>query len=504
MEAEPPARPLRFGFTRQTTIDMQCANFGELPSMSARFSRFLLFCAISLLAYQPLAGQGSYNVGLGSLYTRSAHILPQGYLAVTPFTQLYFRQGSGFNIYNFTGSVHAGYGLSRSLQTSLLAIFYQDTNRGPANIPSELTPALKIGTLRAGSESMLMSLQLEARIPLTDLQNVPFQPYRSEKIGFGARGVMSFAFNPAFPFDGTTLNLSLGYWNHNDGSSSLHARDTLAVTYGKTAQELLYAIGLMVRAGGVNIFADLYGSSFLQQPPTAAYSRENHLYLAPGMRIGVNHWLAILLGADIRLYEGQDETDYQLVPRLPMQAQPNYSPFRINLGLQLTRTPGGTASFMSQVQKIEEPIYYRIRDQRRDAGLLDNGNAGVDSLNGFATRDDDPAVERQWRMMQFRVTGNPHYHIESVGGKLRLIVSLYSELLQNCTQLTWRLSYHGLDIASETIAIPPDPLIVFAIPVNRDYLPGRYRLFLRCDGDAAAPWSTIDFRLEPDWQKGIR
>lgn len=501
---QPLARQCEVRLLDKITIDMQCANYGELQPMSVQISRFFLVCGIILLTYQPLAGQGTYNIGLGSLYTRSAQILPRGHLAVTPFTQLYFRQGSGFNIYNFTGSVHAGYGLSRSLQASLLAIFYQDTNRGSANIPSEITPALKIGTLRPGTGSMLMSLQLEARIPLADLQNVPFQPYRSEKIGFGARGVMSYAFNPAFPFDGTTLNLSLGYWNHNDGSSSLHARDTLTVTYGKTAQELLYAIGLMVRAGGVQFFTDLYGSSFLQQPPTAAYSRENQLFLAPGMRIGVNHWFAIVIGADIRLYEGQDETDYRLVPRLPMQAQPNYSPFRINLGLQLTRSPGATASLMARVPKSDEPIYYRIREQRRDAGMLNNGGAGIDSLSDFTTRDDDPAVERQFRMMQLRVAGNPYYQIVSINGKLRLVVNLYSELLQNCSQLTWRLNYHGLDIASETIAIPPDPLILFSIPIHRDFLPGRYRLFIRCDGDAAAPWSTIDFELEQNWQKSIR
>ncbi len=291
------------------------------------------------------AAQPNFNGGKGLTYVTSAWTLDPGYLTVTGFTRSFGKVGNfatgAVTIWDVSGRVSLNYGLSRHFELVVAPQVYQDTNRGGSgvNLPSDLFVQVKVGSFSSPGSSLAYGALLSTRFPLGKTQNIPFEPYTTQKFSWGVGGMMTYSRDPLYPEEGTSVHVNLGYWNHNDVGAELAAGGPPQTKPGTMSQEILYGVGVRVPKDVFDISAELYGNVFIQTPPTAAYSRENYLYFTPSVTYKPIRWFAFNFGVDIRLLEGEDTTDYTYVSRTLPGSQPNYGSWRVNLGAKFTLLP---------------------------------------------------------------------------------------------------------------------------------------------------------------------
>jgi len=83
-------------------------------------------------------------------------------------------------------------------------------------------------------------------------------------------------------------------------------------------------------------FGEIYGRYFIQKPPVTAFTRENSLFVTPGIMYTPNPWLRLKVGLDLRILGNNDQTAYSgdegSVLKKPWQTVPNLPSWRINVG----------------------------------------------------------------------------------------------------------------------------------------------------------------------------
>ncbi len=268
------------------------------------------------------------------------------------------------------------YGLSHSVELHLLQIIYQDNHKkGPGyNLPDDLFLGFQThlwqnrpGTWRSGA-------QLQLRLPVAEHHNVPLEPYSSGRVGAGVTMLASHLSRPDSPGLGLTLSSNLGFYHHNDrgtritnvpGSSATARRHTIEMVYGIAAQQTLNSWAF---------FAELSGRHFLQKPPATAYTRENSLYLSPGISLTLPSHLRLRAAVDVRLSGDHDETTYGpdglAAITTPWDRLPNHPDWRINFSLQLPIYPAPFSKDRIDPIKKEQQDQIRAEKEERVLDVL--------------------------------------------------------------------------------------------------------------------------------------
>jgi len=352
------------------------------PLRSARrgfLGRLIPLVVLLVLAGEFSVARAQFHGSRGPTFVRSAWNLEPGYLTVYTHTRFYGKvseiqglQKTAVAFWNVQGGLSINYGISRHFEASILPMVYQDTNRGGRgfNVPDDVFLRLKIASFGQRGGTMSYGVELGTRLPTAETHNVRFEPYSAGKVSFGIHGMASYARDPLYPEDGISLHLNLGYWNHNDVGEQLSSADPSvdSVRVTSMTQEFTYGAALVLPSDRFNFRFEFFGRGFINAPPGTAFSREPVVYLSPGVSYKPYRWMTLDFSSDVRLSGDDDNTDYSLLNKIP--GLPNYSTWRISLGLKLTLLPSSVYSLgerdllMQKAESRRELFEQIIKEQR--------------------------------------------------------------------------------------------------------------------------------------------
>ena len=314
--------------------------------------------------------QAQVNGGRGPLHVRSAWAIDAGYFTISPHTRLFGKvsnvnkNAGPLTYWNFQTSLSFNYGLSRQFELNFTPILYQDvTGDGKKrNFLDGLFFSIKLGSLGSKGSKMNYGLELGMRLPTTAARNLIFENYASDKLEFGATGILSYVRDPLYSDDAFNMHFNLGYWNHNDVGAKLTNLSPLVDTVRVTAmtQELRYGAAVVIPTERLDARLEIFGSKFIQPPPVTAYSRENVTYLSPGLAYKPYRWMSLACSVDLRVSADTDETLYGANSVSQIPGLPNYPDWRVNVGVKVTVLP------RSLYKLSERDVLMRKAESRRE------------------------------------------------------------------------------------------------------------------------------------------
>jgi hypothetical protein len=321
---------------------------------------------INLLLFSLLFAN-SMNGGLGLNYIKSAWVLKPGYLTFTPKIRFFGKvssplKGAAVTYWDVQGAFSLNYGINEHFEIALTPIMYQDSHKQGSkgyNLPDDLFLSVKAGSYQLGNSPFIYGGFLEARFPTASDHNLAFEPYSSGNVALTIAGMLTYSRDPLYPQDNVNVHLNFGYINHNDVGQDLVKNAPEEVGIKNMSQELFYGIGIKIPTIDFDFLLEINGNTFVQKPPKElSYSRENFLYLTPGISFRANRWLSLNFSTDVRLTADQDESTYDWLREL--QNMPNYPSWRINLGAKIVLLP-------TSVYKIsEKDVLIRKAESRRE------------------------------------------------------------------------------------------------------------------------------------------
>ena len=305
--------------------------------------------------------------GQGLMYVQSARTIGKGNLNVYFHSRFFGKVGESLNTavtyWDVQGSFALNYGISDRLEVSLMPIVYQDTNRGKTgyNIPDDLFLRLKIGSLGDPSSKFKYGVMVFSRFPLAKQHNIIYEPYSAGTVEVGFNGMMSYAEDLLFPDDSFNGHFNLGYIFHNDAGNKLTDSPGDTISNKSISSEVTYGLGFRYPFDKWDVTMELNGNFFVQKPAITAYSRENYLFLTPGVSYKVYKWLRIDFAADFRLTPDKDETAYIFgIHRLPQQLPSSYPDWRVHMGVKIAILPA------SLYRENERDLLVRKAETRRE------------------------------------------------------------------------------------------------------------------------------------------
>ncbi|MBN2355616.1 hypothetical protein JXO59_05855 [candidate division KSB1 bacterium] len=336
---------------------------------------------VLLLLLIKASGADVINGSKGLPHTKAAWVTDVGKLTVFVNTRFWGKVHQvesmqydlplAVTVWDVQGLFSINYGLGKHFELNITPIVYQDDQTDEGLVPYDTFIGLKIGSFGSRTNSLSYGMHLQARFPTSNKHNILFEPYSAGTAEFGFKGLVSYAADPLYPEDAFNLHANLGYHNHNDvGEFLRHARDPNSqVLY--QSQQLLYALGLNIPTENFDYGIEWYGNAWLQQPPLAAESRENYLFMNAVITYKPYRWFQFFVSGEIRLNSDNDETVPPLMEREYLTDLPNYNSWRINIGSRFTLLP--TSVFRTSerdilIQKAESrrELFEQIIKERRE------------------------------------------------------------------------------------------------------------------------------------------
>lgn len=245
------------------------------------------------------------------------------------------------NYWVVAGNLLLTYGILDNLDVTIAPRIYQDTNRiGEYNLPDDIFITVKGGSFDFANRRFYGALMLNTRIGTGDVHNYPFTEYASGAFEYGFMGAVSYYMDPYLPDRSLSAHLNLGWYNHNEAGKVMYSypKSKVELKSQVNSQEFQYGLGVAFPVDLFEFRLELNGVSFITQPDTMVYSRENYTYITPSVRYQPYNWVSMDLGFDIRVSGDEEQTSG--VPVLTKSLDlPNYMPWRVNLGLNLTILP---------------------------------------------------------------------------------------------------------------------------------------------------------------------
>jgi hypothetical protein len=295
---------------------------------------------LSSLALAQTPATGSWSM----LHTHTAKTFEQGRLEI--YTQLDFWTKLGdylgqtpsdftaVNYWSVGSNILTTYGILNNLDVSLGLRLYQDVQRAEANIPDDLFLTLKAGSFALGTRHLYGAAMLNFRFPLAETPNPEFIEYSSPAVEYGAMAALSYFLDPYLQNKNFATHVNVGWYTHNDAGQEVYPGQKARFN----ATKLQYGLGFVYPIGMMDLMVELNGISWIEQPDTMVYSREDYMYVTPAIRFRPYHWLYADLGVDIRISEDVEETS-----GVPLRSTrldlPNYADWKAWLAVNFTILP---------------------------------------------------------------------------------------------------------------------------------------------------------------------
>jgi len=241
---------------------------------------------------------------------------------------------SGLVLWDTHSMLGLYYSATSHIEIGLIPTIFQHNHQSDnLDFPSQIHALAKLGSYTFADSTFMFGMQVSSRVPFHKRNNMPMQSYSTKRIGFGLAGMLSFL--PAF-FDSWQIHSNIGLYDHNDTDLVLTDNPEDSLVNEKSSKELFYGLSIEKRWQRFAVYTELYGSVFLQKPPLSAYTRENNLYINPGLAYQFNNWIGLTFGLDVLILGQQDKTLYEGNGGYADQKWrklPNLPTWRFNAGL---------------------------------------------------------------------------------------------------------------------------------------------------------------------------
>jgi len=292
--------------------------------------------------------------GSGTLHVRQAYGAPKSALFLGAHTRAFFKDevhqepsglSAGQTFWDIHGAFGLSYGLTSRFELGITSILYQDNHRNSNgyNLPDDLILHAKLGSLGRASGNTRFGVQLDLRLPTGEFHNLPLENYSAGRITVGVTALATILTEPLYPETGMNIHFNAGMVTHNDVGARLVANPLDTLTVEKNTVEFIYGGAFSTAWQDFGFFGEIHGRAFSSKPPVNAYTRENSLYLTPGITYAPNFWMKLRVAMDLRILGGKDETLYNgeqgSYATVPWHDELNLPPWRISVGALLSLNP---------------------------------------------------------------------------------------------------------------------------------------------------------------------
>jgi hypothetical protein len=282
---------------------------------------------------------------------------------------------SAVNWWDVQYNIYSTYGILDNLDMTFMWRIYQDTNRGligkgesefQYNIPEDIFLDFKAGSFGLSNNRFNLGFITSFRIPLAENYNYSFEPYTAGSPAFGLTGLTSFYNDPYLHDRSYSVHLNLGWFYHNDAGQVLFYDGTREYKADGNASEFQYGLAFCYPTELFDLNLEWWGSQFINQPDTMAYSRENLMYVTPSVRFKPKPWFNFHMGLDIRVTKDED-TSYKLLPSSATVNLPNYPAWKLYMALNFRLLPWGSGYEGSKSSSRTKVDFYEslLKDSRR-------------------------------------------------------------------------------------------------------------------------------------------
>lgn len=343
--------------------------------------RFLIrvLSAVLLFMVLPLVvSASSINGGRGLPHTKAAYTTRVNHLWAKAQTRFWGKKAeftnealgvqSGSTIWVVQGLTSLSYGLSKNAAVSLTPILYQDTHQESGNdIFWDTFLDLRFGGYKIQGAPIWMGFNIGSRFPTGSHHNVIFEEYTAGRFEWGLTGMMSYRYlSPDLKYD-YRVHLNLGYWNYNDSGRYLSDdRQDPDAYVSANSQSFRYALGFEFPTMIFDYGLEVYGLSWIIDPPPAAYSRENFLYMNVSLGYKPHPRFHFYANGDFRLTPDKDKSEGE---SLAFASLPNYPDWRVTLGLKYLISPKSVyemhqQSYRQQKKSNRRKLLSQLQEER--------------------------------------------------------------------------------------------------------------------------------------------
>jgi len=297
--------------------------YGQLPNGS-----YSLIHTQTARTYEPGRLELKTNM---NFYTKLAQYIGDPSLKPGDFKEL--------NAWVAQGNINLTYGIVNHLDMTLATMIYQDTQIGgnKYNIPDNIKLMMKLGNFAFAKRMFMVSAIMTTQFFTGDVWNYPLAHYQSGGLEYGFATALTYFSDPYLPERALSASLNLGWWNHNDAGREIYGKNTASVN----ASEFQYGLGLVYPTEKFDFMLEMNGMMYLTQPDSVVYSRDDWMYISPGMRYKALSWMSIDLGFDFRVSSGEFSS-YRGVP-LANKDMAVYPSWKVQLGLNFKILPMGVS-----------------------------------------------------------------------------------------------------------------------------------------------------------------
>ncbi len=357
---------------------------------------------VMLLLLTPILVFGSTNGSKSLWHTQMGRTLSPGRLELRTDMNFYTKVGDYLgqdkpedfvtvNYWDVQGNALLTYGVMEHLDASLLVRTYQDVHHGEdeANIPGDIFLDIKTGGWELRSPKFNFATLLSLRFPTGNVHNYPFEPYASPAITTGFNMVFSYYNDPYLADRDISAHVNVGYELYNEAGKVIYETSSTKFYADGNSAALTYAAGLVFPTTLFDLTLEMHGLAFTSQPDSMVYSRENFVYLTPGIKVKPFAWMAFKMGFDFRLSSDTEESaDILPAPNQNLDL-PNYTKWKFRMGVDFTIMPvvsftksrteieredlGRKVEFFEEIiqerqkaEKVEDELK-RLRSQREEA-----------------------------------------------------------------------------------------------------------------------------------------
>ncbi len=347
-------------------------------------SQFYKFLFI-LLLLPMLVTAGTFG-SRSLIHVQSASTLDRGTLDLRTNLRFFTKVGdflgqnkpanfSAVNYWDVQSNALLTYGVMEHFDATLMNRVYQDNHKpSEFNSPEDFFLDFKVGSFGLSNNRFHTGVQIPVRIPTGKDYNYPFEPYTAGSVEYGVTGLFSFFNDPYLHDRSFSIHVNLGWYNHNDAGEVLFERGGTEFKADGNATVLNYGIGFNYPTEIFDLNLEIWGSGFIDEPDTMAYSRESFAFITPSVRFKPRQWFSFDLGIDIRV-SGDDNTSSSLLPDPAQRLDlPNYPAWKMYLGLnfRLMPLPGGDRPGRDSNVSSKVDFYERLLRERQNTRNIED------------------------------------------------------------------------------------------------------------------------------------
>jgi len=242
-------------------------------------------------------------------------------------------------------------------------------------------------------------------IPASDYNNIYGIPYTGGGTELGFNILLSYYADNLFPQESLCFTINLGYYNYLDKDNSISHKESSPYYVTQNSSSINYGFGIKYPTEKLDLFLEIWGNAYMQQPPPIAFSREDMAYATIGFNIKPISFANFTLAGDFLISGNEDETTYDNINStyhifpLPTASPKNTPDWRLIFGIQLNILP------FSKLTTSRDPRAVEITPENQNENIIkkletvrSDKSVAVDKIEALSQKK--KAIEKNLQLLR--------------------------------------------------------------------------------------------------------